>query len=234
MDESTEVWDPGDPFSWLRLFRNREHAGAQLASRLEALHGQELLVLGIPRGGVPVAAQVARRLDADLDVVVARKLGAPYQPELALGAVTSDGWHYLNKALIEAMAIAPDVLQQLIDRETAKARGLASRLRGNRPSARVEGRTVIIVDDGLATGATMRAAIRSVRTQRPSHVIVAVPVGAADTCEDVRDEVEEVIALCEPEPFVAVGAHYADFRPTSEHEVQQLLLEHPPRDWAAA
>jgi putative phosphoribosyl transferase len=229
MDATAEAWDLTDLFTRVRLFRNREHAGVELATRLEALHDQDVLILGIPRGGVPVAAQVARRLDAELDVIVARKLGAPFEPELALGAVAADGTQYLNEALIEEVGVTQDVLQWLIESETAEARGRAARFRGNRPPARVEGRTVVIVDDGLATGATMRAAVRSVRTRRPSCIIVAVPIGARDTCADLRNAADQVIALYEPEPFVAVGVYYADFRATSDCEIEELLsLQHAP------
>jgi putative phosphoribosyl transferase len=165
MDRSTEASDLTDLFCRVRLVRNREHAGAQLATRLEALYQQDVLVLGIPRGGVPVAAQIARRLNADLDVVVVRKLGAPCQPELAVGAVAADGSRYLNDALIQEMGVTAEVLEWLIRSETAEARGRAACFRGSRPPPRIEGRTVVIVDDWLSTGATM---CRSGRARRVS------------------------------------------------------------------
>jgi putative phosphoribosyl transferase len=237
MDTTTEAWGLTDLFSMVRLFRNREQAGLQLATRLEALRSQDVLVLGIPRGGVPVAAQVARRLEADLDVIVARKLGAPCQPELALGAVAADGTLYLNETLVDGVRLTHGVLQWLIETETAEARGRAARFRGNRPPPRVKGRTVVVVDDGLATGATMRAAVRSIRTRGPARIIIATLVGSRDTCADLRNEVDHVVVLYEPEPFLAVGVYYADFRPTSDRDVERLLqLQHAlaPRDRAVA
>ncbi len=206
-----------------RPFRNRSDAGARLGERLNAYRGQDVLVLGIPRGGVPVAAEVAQRLGAELDIIVARKLGAPFQPELAIGAVTANGGRYLNLELIEEVGFTEELLESLAAREMAEARRREARFRGKRPPPRVEDRTVIVVDDGLATGATMRAAVRSLRKRRPARVIVAVPVGASQTCADLRNEADEVIALYEPNPFFAVGLHYEDFRPTEDSEVQELL-----------
>lgn len=224
MDESATTLTVADLLPTLRIFRDRVDAGAQLAERLERYRGRDVLVLGIPRGGVPVAAEVARHLDADLDVVVARKLGAPFQPELAIGAVTANGGRYLNEALIQDTGITDEFLEAITTEEMAEARRREDRFRGNRPAARIEGRTVIVVDDGLATGATMRAAVRSVKSHKPARVVVAVPVGPPETCAALRTEADEVIAQYAPEPFLAVGVHYQDFRPTEEHEVEQLLL----------
>jgi putative phosphoribosyl transferase len=209
----------------LRVFRDRVDAGGQLADRLAAHGGQDALILGIPRGGVPVAAEIAQRLDADLDIVVARKLGAPFQPELALGAVTANGSRYLNQDLIEEAGVTETILSSIMAQEMTEARRREERYRRNRPAPRIEGRTVIVVDDGLATGATMRAAVRSLRQWRPAHLIVAVPVGPPETCRALRAEADEVIALYEPEPFLAVGLHYQDFRPTEDQEVEELLLQ---------
>ena len=209
----------------LRIFANRVDAGAQLAERLTAYSAQDPLILAIPRGGVPVAAEIARKLDAELDVVVARKLGAPFQPELAIGAVTADGGQYFDDELVRETGVHAAYLEAVTSWEMAEARRREARFRGHRPAPRIARRTVILVDDGLATGATMRAATRSVRRQNPSRLVIAIPVGPPETCAALRREADDVIALYEPEPFLAVGVHYADFTPTDEQEIQQLLRE---------
>jgi putative phosphoribosyl transferase len=206
------------------VFEDRLDAGAQLAERLEPYRGQDVLVLGILRGGVPVAAAIADRLAAELDVVVARKLGAPLQPELAIGAVTANGGRFLNKDLAREPWVSEDYLVAITEAEMAEARRRENRFRAGRPRPRIANRTVVLVDDGLATGATMRAAVRSVRLEQPSRLIVAVPVGPRETCAALRKEADEVITLYEPEDFGAVGLYYEDFTPTQDAEVQQLLL----------
>jgi predicted phosphoribosyltransferase len=205
------------------MFRDRADAGARLASRLEHLRGRDLLVLGIPRGGVPVAAEVARGLCAELDIVVAHKVGAPSQPELAVGAVTASGGLYLNEELLLEAGVSPRYLRASILREMRDALGRQERLRGDRPRLDVAGKTVIVIDDGLATGATMRAAARSIREQRPAHLVIAVPVAPPATCLALAEEADEVVAVLQPEQFVAVGLYYLDFRPTSEDEIRTLL-----------
>lgn len=205
------------------LFRDRVDAGRQLGERLAAYAGQDVLVLGIPRGGVPVAAAVARRLDTDLDIVVARKLGAPISRELAIGAVTANGGRFLNEELIRELGVTPAYLERVTAEERAEARRREDRFRGVHHMGRVKDRTVIVVDDGLATGATMRAAVRSVRTMRPAKLIVAVPVGSQQACAALRQEADEVICLSEPEPFFAVGLYYQRFAPTEDDEVQAIL-----------
>jgi predicted phosphoribosyltransferase len=208
---------------WGALFRDRVDAGAQLAQALQGYRGQDVLVLGIPRGGVVVAAEVARRLGAELDVIVARKLGAPISRELAIGAVTADGERYLNEDILRELRVSERYVQTVTEEEQAEARRREERFRAGRPPARIAGRTVILVDDGLATGATMRAAVRSVRRQAPARLVVAVPVGARETCEELRAEADEVICLFQPEPFWAVGAHYQRFEPVDDATVQELL-----------
>ena len=208
------------------LFRDRRDAGRQVALRLEHLRGLDLLVLGIPRGGVPVAAAIAEQLGAELDVVVAHKLGAPTQPELAIGAVTASGGLYLNEELLGEAGVSKRFLQLAIAYEIREAQRREERLRGDRPRPRIAQRTVIIVDDGLATGATMRAAARSVREEQPARVVIAVPVAPPITCEALRAEADEVIAVHQPSDFLAVGLHYVDFSPTDEAEIQALLQAH--------
>jgi predicted phosphoribosyltransferase len=205
------------------LFRDRRDAGARLGERLAALRGQDLLVLAIPRGGVPVADEVARRLDAELDVVVARKLGAPGQPELAIGAVTADGGRYLNEEILRETDADAAYLSRVTAEQMAEARRREARFRGGAAPPRLAGRTVILVDDGLATGATMRAAVRSVRQRRPTRVVVAVPVGSVHACAALAEEADEVVCLATPALFWAVGLHYEDFRPTEDAEVEAIL-----------
>jgi putative phosphoribosyl transferase len=207
------------------LFHDRADAGRRLAERLDSHRGGNALILGIPRGGVPVAAEVARRLDAELDVVVARKLGAPGAPEFALGAVTANGGLFLDLAGIARLNVPPAYLDQIIAAERAEARLREASFRGSHPKAPIAGRTVIVVDDGLATGATMRAAIRSVRKAQPARLVIAIPVGPSSACEQLGAEADEVVCLYQPEPFLAVGLHYERFDPTEDDEVHQLLRE---------
>ena len=205
------------------LFRDRIDAGAKLAESLEEYRGRDVLVLGIPRGGVPVAAEVAHRLDADLDIIVARKLGAPISRELAIGAVTANGGRFLNEEIIRELRVSQAYLQTVTAEERAEARRREDRFRGTHHMARVKDRVVLVVDDGLATGATMRAAVRSVQKKHPAKLVVAVPVGAAESCAALREEADEVICLFEPEPFYAVGLYYQQFAPTEDSEVQAIL-----------
>jgi putative phosphoribosyl transferase len=206
-----------------RLYRDRSDAGARLADRLEQYRGQDVLVLGIPRGGMPVAAEVARRLDADLVIVVARKLGAPVSHELAIGAVTANGGRFLNDEIIRELGVTAPYLEQVTIQERAIAQQREARFRGPHPMERVKNRVVIVVDDGLATGATMRAAVCSLRKQQPAKLIVAVPVGSQEACSALREEADEVICLVEPDPFYAVGLYYEQFMPTDDAEVQAIL-----------
>lgn len=205
------------------VFVDRRQAGALLGERLGRYRGKGALVFGIPRGGVPVAAAVADAIQAELDVVVAHKVGAPFSRELAIGAVTANGGQFIDHRMIREFGISKAYLARAVAAEMAEARQREERLRRGRPLPPIAGRTVIIVDDGLATGATMRAAVRSVRRHQPARVVVAVPVGAAETCAALADEADEVVCLDEPEPFYAVGLYYQHFEPVEDEEVQRLL-----------
>ncbi len=204
------------------FFVDRRDAGRALAAALHRFRGQDVLVLGLPRGGVPVAAEVAAALDGELDVIVARKLGSPG----AIGAITADGERVLNEDVIRDLRGSEAYVDAVSSVQQAEARRREAGLRGDRPAPRIAGRIVILVDDGLATGATMRAAVRAVRRQAPARLVVAVPVGAPAPCETLRSEADEVVVLGEPEYFGAVGTFYRDFRQTEDEEVQHLLEEH--------
>jgi predicted phosphoribosyltransferase len=205
------------------FFADRRAAGIALAARLERYRGADPLVLGLPRGGVPVAAEVARHLDGELDVLVARKLGSPVSPELAIGAITADGERFLNTGIIEMFGVPDMYIDRIAAAQQEEARRREERFRKGRPPLRIAGRTVILVDDGLATGATMRAAVRAVRKQQPARLVVAVPVGAPDSCTALRQEVDEVVCLGEPPDFGAVGLYYGDFRQVQDADVEALL-----------
>jgi putative phosphoribosyl transferase len=205
------------------MFRDRIEAGTALAEQLAAYHGRDTLVLGIPRGGVVVAAEVARLLNAELDVVVARKLGAPGQEELAIGAVSADGGRVLDEDTIALLGVSEPYIRAVTDVQMKEARRRETSLRSLRPAALVTGRTVILVDDGLATGATMRAAARSIRARRPARLMVAIPVGAREGCAELRQEADEVVCLRQPEPFGAIGSYYHHFEPVEDAEVRRLL-----------
>lgn len=207
------------------LFRDRRDAGAALATELEHYLGADVLVLGLARGGVAVAAEIAPRLDAELDVIVARKLGSPGAPELAIGAVTADGERFLNESVIRDLGVSEPYIAAVTKIQAGEARRIETRLRGERAAPHIRGRTVILVDDGLATGATMRAAVRSVRRQHPARVVVAVPVGTREACAALRAEADEVVCLHEPTYFGAVGMWYGGFPQLDDDKVRQLLAE---------
>lgn len=205
------------------IYRDRVEAGARLAGHLKPYAGRGVLVLGIPRGGVVVAAEVARALGADLDVVVARKLRAPGAPEFAIGAVAADGVGYLNQDVVRELEISADYLARETATQSTEARRRELRFRGEAHAPPVAGRIVIVVDDGLATGATMRAALRSLRGRGALRLIVAVPVGSKQAAAALRVDADEVACPELPEPFFAVGEHYQDFAQVEDDEVERLL-----------
>jgi predicted phosphoribosyltransferase len=205
------------------LYRDRIEAGNALVALLGAYRGRDALVVGIPRGGVVVAAEVARLLDAELDVVVARKLGAPGQQELAIGAVTADGGRFLNDDVIKLLNVSEPYVEAVTHVQMAEARRREDWLRHLRPAVNVAGRAVILVDDGLATGATMRAAARSLRQRLPARLVAAVPVGAREACTALRADVDEVVCPRQPEPFGAIGFYYHHFEPVEDDQVRELL-----------
>ena len=210
----------------MALFHDRRDAGRQLAAELGDYRDRDdLLVLGLPRGGVPVAYEVARALQAPLDVFVVRKLGAPGHEELAMGAIASGGARVLNRRVVEAYRLSEQDVQRVADREGVELARREQAYRGERPPLRIEGRTVILVDDGLATGATMRAAVVALREHGAERVVAAVPVSSVDTCAQFEDLVDEIVCARTPEPFVAVGVWYEDFSATSDDEVRQLLKD---------
>lgn len=205
-------------------FSDRIDAGRQLGDALaDYCDRPDVLVLALPRGGVPVGAQVAARLNAPFDVWLVRKLGVPGHSELAMGAIAAGGVEVLSHDLIRELGIPPAAVQQIAVRERLELERRERLFRGDRPSPAVAGRTVILVDDGLATGATMEAAIASLRASAPAAIVVAVPVGAADTCERLRRVADRVVCLSTPPFFNAVGQWYDDFSQTTDDEVRQLM-----------
>jgi predicted phosphoribosyltransferase len=205
-------------------FRDRTQAGRFLAAQLEHYADRrDVIVLGLPRGGVPVAAEVAQQLRVPLDVFLVRKLGVPGHVELAMGAIATGGVVMLNPSVIEMAGISEPEIVDVIAREEVELHRRERAYREDRLPPDLRGRTVILVDDGLATGASMRAAAEGVRRQGAAKVVVAVPVAAADTCQELQSVADEVVCLYTPEPFHAVGIWYADFSETSDDEVRTLL-----------
>jgi predicted phosphoribosyltransferase len=220
-----QVWQDEEIARGEPRFRDRTDAGAVLAQHLAPFRQADAVVLGIPRGGVVVAAEVARQLGVPLDVLVARKLGAPMSEEFAIGAVTANGGRFLDHKLIERLGVTDAYLTAVTDTQRAEARRREARFRAGRPPLAVRGRIAIVVDDGLATGSTMRAAVRSLRQHEPARVVVAVPVGSREACAALRQDADEVVCPFELSAFGAVGNYYADFTQTADDEVQDLLTQ---------
>ncbi|MBW3622177.1 MAG: phosphoribosyltransferase [Armatimonadetes bacterium] len=207
-----------------RYFRDRREAGRALAGELAAYaHRPDVLVLGLPRGGVPVAYEVAEALHSPLDLFLVRKLGVPGHEELAMGAIASGGLRVLNEEVVKGLQIPAAIIDRVAAREQEELERRERAYRGDRLALQVQGKTVILVDDGLATGATMRAAVLALRQRQPARIVVAVPVGAAPTCEAFREEADETVCAITPEPFLAVGYWYEDFSQTTDEEVRDLL-----------
>ncbi len=206
------------------LFKNRQEAGSQLAARLQAYKELgDVLVLGLARGGVVTACEVAKALHLPLNVVVVRKVGAPYNEELALGAVTASGEGIFNDHLIAVLGVSPEYLKREVEKQKKLAQQRLDFYRGSLPAPDLEGKSVILVDDGIATGASMRVAIRSVRGEKAKKIILAVPVASPDSLRQIEKEVDEVVCLSCPSFFEAVGSFYRDFGQTSDEEIGVLL-----------
>jgi putative phosphoribosyl transferase len=213
------------------IFKDRVDAGRLLAMQLKEYANQpDLLVLGLPRGGAPVAFEVARALKAPLDVFLVRKLGVPGHEELAMGAIASGGVHILNDMVVKGLNIDNEAINQVTERELKELQRRERQYRGDNPEPELHNRTVILIDDGLATGTTMRAAAIALRQQQPARIIVAVPVAAPETCDEFRDLVDEVVCAVTPRELYAVGLWYEDFSQTSDDEVVELL-ERSRKEW---
>jgi len=206
------------------LFRDRIEAGQLLAKSLNKYAGRtDVVVLALPRGGLPVAAEVARVLHAPLDVFLVRKLGVPGHEELAMGAIASGGIRVLNDDVVRYQRISEAAIEAVAQEEQRELQRRERLYRGDRPVTDVHGKIVILIDDGLATGATMRAAVKALRGQDPARIVVAVPVGSRETCGEFEEEADETVCARTPEPFYAVGAWYEDFSPTTDDEVREIL-----------
>jgi len=206
------------------MYENREQAGRLLAARLQQHVGKDVVVIALPRGGLPVAREVANALQAPLDILVAKKIGAPGNPEFAIGAVTARGNRVLNDEALIVLGVGPHYIMDKTREMSLAATRREAMLRANRPAERLAGRTVIVVDDGVATGMTMRAALLDLREQKAGRVIVAVPVIAPDTLRALRRLADEVVAMAAPEPFHAIGQFYLDFAQVSDEEARAILV----------
>jgi putative phosphoribosyl transferase len=206
------------------LFTDRRAAGRRLAEELDAYrHTAKLLVLALPRGGVPVAYEVARALNAPLDVFLVRKLGVPGHEELAMGAIAAGGVRILNRGVVRALRISEERIDAVAEAEMKELQRRDHEYRGALPPADVAGRTVILIDDGLATGSTMRAAAAAVSARHPARLVIAVPVGARESCTSLLDAADEVVCVETPDPFYGVGMWYEHFSQTTDDEVRELL-----------
>lgn len=206
-------------------FRDRIEAGGLLGEELARRYGKrdDVIVLALPRGGVPVGYHVAQALNAPLDVFIVRKLGVPGHEELAMGAIASGGVRVMNDDVLRHVAVPQQAIEEVAAREERELVRREKSYRDDRPPLDVRGKTVVIVDDGLATGSTMRAAVRALRRMEPHKIVVAVPVAAQSTCAEFRGEADDIVCLTTPEPFQAVGLWYEDFSQTTDSEVHNLL-----------
>ena len=206
------------------IFRNRSDAGQYLATKLlQYKDRQDVLVLALPRGGVPVAFEVAQALRVPMDIFLVRKLGVPGHEELAMGAIATGGVRVLNEDTVDYLGIPADVIDSIAETELKELKRRELVYRGNRPAPDVKGKTLILIDDGLATGSTIRAAAQALRRREPARIIVAVPVSAPQTCDEYRIGVDEIVCAVTPEPFFGVGKWYLDFSQTTDEEVRDLL-----------
>jgi len=208
----------------MAYFTNRRQAGRKLAGELQKYKGRDnVVVLGLPRGGVPVAYEVAEELEAYLDVFVVRKLGVPTHPELAMGAIASGGVKVTNDNVIQQTGVSEEQIDDVVREEKQELEEREKLYRGSRPEIDLEGKTVILVDDGMATGASMRAAVNALKEHNPQKIIIAVPTAPKDSCEVFRSIVDEMVCLQTPTPFWGVGGSYQDFSQTTNQEVRELL-----------
>ena len=208
----------------MSLFNDRADAGKKLAKKLsEYANRSDVIILALPRGGVPVAFEVAKELNVKMDVFIVRKLGVPGNEELAMGAIASDNIRVLNEDVIRSFQIPQSVIDEVAVNELRELERRERLYRGNRPKPDISGSTVILIDDGFATGATMRAAAAAVKTKNPAKIVIAVPTAASDTCSAFENEVDKTICVATPEPFYGVGAWYEDFSQTTDKEVCELL-----------
>ena len=205
-------------------YKNRSDAGKRLAAKLQIYaHRPDVVVLGLPRGGIPVAFEVARTLQLPLDVFVVRKMGVPGHEELAMGAIASGGIRVLNEDVVRSLNISREIIESVEKTQSEELKRREQLYRGNRPGLDVRDLTILLVDDGLATGATMRAAVQALRRQKPVSIIVAVPAAAPEACEELGEEADDIVCAITPDPFFSVGSWYQDFSQTTDEEVSQLL-----------
>ena len=207
------------------MFQDRRDAGKKLAWAIEALRDwTDTIVLGLPRGGVPIAYEVSTRLNLPLDIFIVRKLGMPGREELAIGAIASDGPVVINQSVVDTLGVSPEAVEAAVEREKLEIKRRERAYREGRPPEPIEGRTALLIDDGLATGASMLAAVRALRP-RAREIVVAVPVAAEETCDEIRREVNQIICCATPRPFIAVGMFYSNFEQTTDEEVRTLLAQ---------
>jgi predicted phosphoribosyltransferase len=208
------------------IFHDRRDAGRQLAERLSAYaHRPDVIVLALPRGGVPVGYEVAKALNAPLDLFLVRKLGVPGREELAMGAIASSGIRVINDEVVRTLGIPPEIIDQVAAEEERELARREWEYRDDRPPAVVSGQQILLVDDGLATGTTMRAAVEALRSSKPAGIVVAVPVAAAEACRAMDEIADKVVCIYAPEQFAAVGAWYEDFSQTTDEEVRALVAD---------